>query len=258
MLQDIQEFRDPQVHKLVRHRALVDGPRDLFGSALPAELMVDYALSDEGLERMGKLQKCNADRSTNVLQAWNRVQLYLPELMTAATQDVVQLSCSHGAMLEVLRHHGHRVMGTQYAPTIWSDDPSRLQNPASMQDHKPDWPYRFVADSIDLPMTLHDTGSGVLPFKDGSFDTVICDRTLGHFAYPEDWIDLLEEFCRISRGTVLVMLDRLSPNLQADAEYRGAFDRFRSAAIRYRENGFACTASFTHWDQVLGFKLTAQ
>ena len=257
MLHGIQDFRDPQVHALVREGTSRDSPHDLFGAPLPSGLLADYVLSPEGVERMGKLQAKNADRRTNILYAYNRAKLYLPELFTSAPQDVLQLSCSHGAMLEVLRQHGHRVMGTDYAPVIWSDDPTVLNTPMSTAK-KPDWPYRYVAESIDMPMTLHDTGAGTLPFKDDSFDTVICDQTIGHFAYPEDWMDLVEEFCRISRKTVFVMLNRLPPNLQADAEYRGAFDRFRAEMIRFRDGGFACTASFTHWDQVLGFKLTAQ
>lgn len=257
MLQDIQDFRDPRVHKLVREETSQNCPRDLFGAPLPSELLADYVLSPEGEARMGKLQAKNADRRTNILHAYNRAQLYLPELFTSAPQDVLQLSCTHGAMLEVLRHHGHNVMGTDYAPAVWSDDPSVLGKPMGAAQ-KPDWPYRYVADSIDLPMTLYDTGAGTLPFKDDSFDTVICDQTIGHFAYPEDWMDLVEEFCRIGRKSVFVMLNRLPPNLQDDAEYRGAFDRFRTEMIRYRDGGFACTASFTHWDQVLGFKLTAQ
>lgn len=259
MLQDIRRFQDPQAHKLIRFDKAQGGAAGLFDVPLPADMLLDYDLSPDGVERMKLLRKANTDRASNVLQAWHRAQLYVPELLTCEPQDVLEMSTVHGALLEVLRHHGHRVMGTDYAPVVWSSDPSVLEDGTFAADTpRPDWPYRHVVDSVDLPMTLLDASAAPLPFKDKSFDTVICYQSMANYTYPEDWMGLVEEFCRVGRKSVFVMLDRPAPRLQADMKYRSAFDRFRSEMANFDQDGFACSETFAEQDQVLGFKLTKQ
>lgn len=258
MLQDVREFQNPQIRNLTRSYRSQGGVPGLAGASLPADLMTGYALSRDGIERMKLLNKANADRADNVAQAWSRIERYVPELLTCEPQDVLEMSTTHGALLEVLRYHGHRVMGTDYAPVVWSSDPSVLEEGSvAEQMPRPDWAYRHVVDSVDLPMTLLDAGAAPLPFRDKSFDTLICFRSMANYTHPEDWMELVEDFCRVSRKSVLVMLDRLAPNRHADFEYRNAFNRFREDMADFNQDGFTCTARFLEDDQLLGFKLTA-
>ena len=274
MLQDVRDFKDPKIRKLVRKERTKADNLDLFGEGLPEELLTDYPLDAEGLARSAKMQQKYAKRSRNIERCWNRVQLYMPELLTAPPQDVLELSTAHGAMLEILRHYGHNVMGTDYANMAWSKDGAamaqfrKLNDPSferEVDDHgnfidpeKPDWPYRHVVESIDLPMTVFDAGVAPYPFEDKSYDMVMCFQAIEHYCHPEDWMDLVDEFCRISRKSVFIMLNRLIPEFRAKKDYNHAFNTFRREMRSYRKNGFYCVGSFVHWDQALGFKLIAE
>ncbi len=274
MLQDVRDFKDPKIRKLIRKERTKADNLDLFGDGPPEELMSDYPLDAEGLERSSKMQQKYAKRSRNIERCWNRVQLYMPELLTSPPQDVLELSTAHGAMLEILRHYGHNVMGTDYANMAWSKDGAAMAQFRKLNDptferevddrgnfidpEKPDWPYRHVVESIDLPMTVFDAGVAPYPFEDKSYDMVMCFQAIEHYCHPEDWMDLIDEFCRISRKSVFVMLNRLIPEFRAKKDYNHAFNTFRREMRSYRKNGFYCVGSFVHWDQALGFKLIAE
>lgn len=240
----------------------------------PEELLSDYQLDADGIARNKTIQQKYAVRHKNIRRAWNRTQLYLPELLNGPKQDVLELSTAHGAMLEVARHYGHNVMGTDYANMAWSKDGAALAQFRNLNDEnfertiddrgnpidleKPDWPYRHITECIDLPMTVFDAGKAPYPFEDKSYDTLMCFQAIEHYCHPEDWLTLVDEFCRISRKTVFIMLNRLIPEFRAIPEYRDQFNSFRHALRSYNNNGFSCTGCFVHWDQALGFKLTAQ
>ncbi len=274
MLPDVRDFKNPTLRKLIKNERIKADTLDLFGEDPPAELMTDYPLDDEGRLRSKEIQQKYAKRPRNIKRAWNRVQLYMPELLTSQPQDVLEMSTAHGAMLEVLRHYGHRVMGTDYANMAWSKDGAamsqfrELNDPTfkrEVDDHgnpidpqKPDWPYRHIVESIDLPMTVFDAGQVPYPFEDKSYDMVMCFQAIEHYCRPEDWMTIVDEFCRISRKSVFVMLNRLIPEFRAKKDYRQAFDSFRHELRSYRRNGFYCSGTFVHWDQALGFKLTAE
>ena len=274
MLRDVRDFKDPKIRKLVRQERTKADNLDLFGERPPEALMSDYPLDAEGLERSAKMQQKYAKRSRNIERCWNRIQLYMPELLTSAPQDVLELSTAHGAMLEILRHYGHNVMGTDYANMAWSKDGNAMSQFRKLNDdgferqiddhgnpidpEKPDWPYRHVVESIDLPMTVFDAGKAPYPFEDKSYDMVMCFQAIEHYCRPEDWMTLVDEFCRISRKSVFVMLNRLIPEFRAKPDYNAAFNDFRRGMRNFNRNGFVCTATFVHWDQALGFKLTAQ
>lgn len=273
MLQDVRDFKDPKIRKLVRKERTKADNLDLFGEAPPADLMTDYPLDEEGLVRNEKIQQKYAKRPRNIERSWNRVQLYFPELIGAEPQDILEMSTAHGGMLEVLRHFGHRVMGTDYANMVWSKDGAAMAQFRKLNDdrfarevddygnpidpEKPDWPYRHITEAIDLPMTVFDAGVTPYPFADKSYDVTMCFQAIEHYCHPSDWMRIVDEFCRISRKTVFVMLNRLIPEFRAKPDYKAAFDEFRLGMRGYRQNGFTCTASFVHWDQALGFKLQA-
>ena len=250
MLQDVQDFKDPEINTLVRKNRTQDDASELFGDQPPSALLSDYPLDTAGRERSVMMQQKFTDRRFNVERCWNQVQQYMPELLTSAPQDVLEISTGHGAMLEILRHYGHNVMGTDYATETWSPETDGVE--------KPDWPYRHVVESIDLPMTVFDNSDGQYPIETKSFDTTLCFQALEHNGHPDDWMSVMDEFCRISRRSVFVMLGHLNPKIRANSDYNYAFDSFRRELRSYRENGFVCTGTFVHWGQALGFKLTAE
>lgn len=274
MLQDVRDFKDPKIRKLVRKERTKADNIDLFGERPPEELLTDYPLDAEGLERNKVMQQKYVTRARNIERCWNRTQLYLPELIGSEPQDVLEMSTAHGGMLEVARHFGHNVMGTDYANMAWSKDGEAMAQFRELNDpdfvrevddrgnlidpEKPDWPYRHITESIDLPMTVFDAGQVPYPFADKSYDVVMCFQAIEHYCHPKDWMDIVDEFCRISRKTVFIMLNRLIPEFRAREDYHEAFTAFRLGMRNYRKNGFVCTSCHVHWDQALGFKLTAQ
>ncbi|MCW1952408.1 MAG: class I SAM-dependent methyltransferase [Octadecabacter sp.] len=250
MFQDVQDFKDPQIHTLVRKSRSQDDASDLFGDPPPSDLLSDYPLDAAGHERSVMLQQKFTDRRFNVERCWNQIQQYLPELLTSSPQDVLEISTKHGAMLEILRHYGHNVMGTDYATATWST--------AAKGVDKPDWPYRHVVESVGLPMTVFNNADAQYPFETQSFDTTLCFQALENTGHPDDWMSAIDEFCRISRKSVFVMLGHLNPKTRANSDYNYAFHSFRRELRSYRDNGFVCTGTFVHWGQALGFKLTAE
>lgn len=66
MLPDVRSFKDPKVRKLVRRERTKADALDLFGDPIPEELLTDYPLDEEGLERNKKIQQKYAVRSKNM------------------------------------------------------------------------------------------------------------------------------------------------------------------------------------------------
>lgn len=276
MLKDVRDFEDPQVRKLIKAERIKADTLDLFGEEPPAELMTDYPLDAEGQERNAAIQKKYAKRPLNIRRSWNRCQLYLPELLSTDTpHDVLEMSTAHGGMLEVIRHFGHNVVGNDYANMVSRRKGQDMSQFRSLNDadfkrfeddigipigegEEPDWPYRHIVEALELPVRIFDAGHVPYPFEDKSFDVVMCFQAIEHYCHPRDWMGIVDEFCRLSRKTVFILLNRLIPEFRAQDDYRAAFDTFRRDMRGYRRNGFACTGCFVHWDQAYGFKLTAQ
>jgi len=277
MLQDIRDFDDPKIRKIVRKERTKADHMDLFGQEPPADLLTPYRLDRDGLERSAKLQQKYVQRARNIRRCWNRVQLYLPEMIGCdASLDVLEMSTAHGGMLEILRHFGHSVTGNDYANMVSRrhgqamsqfralndrnfsrvDDDMGLPIPSDA-DTVPDWPYRHIVEAIDIPIRIFDAGKTPYPFADKSMDVVMCLQAIEHYCHPRDWMPIIDEFCRISRKTVFVLLNRLIPEFAAQDEYRKAFDDFRLQMRSYNRNGFTCVANFVHWNAPLGFKLMA-
>ena len=271
MLPDVRDFKDPKIRKLVRKERTKADNLDLFAEGPPEELMTDYPLDAEGLKRSETIQQKYAKRPRNIERCWNRVQLYMPDLLVSPPQDVLELSTAHGGMLEILRHYGHNVMGTDYANMVWSKDGAAQAQFRKLNDEsfvrevddrgnpidpeKPDWPYRHIVESIDLPMTVFDAGQVPYPFEDKSFDMVMCFQAIEHYCHPTEWMALVDEFCRLSRKSVFILLNRLIPEFRARPDYLEAFTEFRRGMRSYNKNGFVCVASHIHWDQAYGFRL---
>ncbi|APX89520.1 hypothetical protein BV394_07170 [Brevirhabdus pacifica] len=250
---------------------------DLFGEEPPAELLTPYRLGAESLSRSALLQKKYTDRARNISRCWNRTQLFLPELLLpGAPQRVLEMSTAHGAMLEILRHYGHDVTGNDYANMMKSrggrdssyfrkvndegfarfrDDYGNRLDPEA--DDAPDWPYRHITNAINLPMEIFDAGVTPYPLVDKSFDVLICFQAIEHYCRPSGWAAVLDEFCRITRKTIVVVPNPLTEGLQADPDYSAEYRQVMLDLRRFDRNGFRCTSVHMHWSQPSGFKLTA-
>ncbi len=274
MLMDVRDFADPKIRKLVRAERTKADNLDLFGEKPPAELMTPYPLDDEGTARSALLQQKYVDRARNIERCWNRVQLYLPEMISAPPMDVLEMSTAHGGMLEILRHFGHNVVGNDYANMVSKRAGQEMSQFRSLNDESftrheddiglpiaadetPDWPYRHIVESVGLPMKIFDAGHAPYPFEDKAVDVTICIQAIEHYCHPRDWMAIVDEFCRISRKSVFVMLNRLIPEFREKPDYLEAFTDFRLGMRSYRKHRFVCVGSHVHWDQALGFKLMA-
>jgi SAM-dependent methyltransferase len=177
-------------------------------------------------------------------------------------------------MLEILRHYGHDVVGNDFANMASRRAGQEMSQFRDLNDEnfsrteddiglpiegvdEIDWPYRHIVESIDLPMKIFDAGHVPYPFEDKQFDVVICSQAIEHYCHPKDWMPIVDEFCRVSRKSVFVLLNRLIPEFRAKPEYNDAFTEFRHGMRTYNKGGFQCVGSFVHWDQALGFKLMA-
>lgn len=249
---------------------------DLLGVPLPKELEGHYPLShaemNEGLGR--SIQKKYLHRPHNIGRCWNRAQLYTPELMKAdQKKSILELSTGHGAMLEIYRHLGHEVLGTDYPNVISgpkgfssafrsiNEDLERKVDDYGLafdpSNPVVDWPYKRLIESIGIPMTLFDAGSMPYPLADKSFDYVMTFQAIEHYTHPRHWLEIIGELCRIARESVVLLLNPLFPAFAKDPDYAKAFDDFRREMAFYNANGFHCTSVHMHWSLPLGFKLTS-
>lgn len=270
--------------KLMRRQAVMGDLGALFPGEIPETLLTDYPLTEEGLQRSTELQQKYVTRSRNIKRCWNRTQLFMPELMSpdAEPQDVLELSTGHGGMLEVARHFGHRVMGTDYANFVFSEDdraqrqrnantvaPLRALNDESfdrsIDDYgikisdtpEQDWPYKYICESIDLPMTIFDAGHTPYPFPDKSYDVIMCFQAIEHYCHPDDWMQIIEEMCRIARKSIMILLNYTHREHQKVPGYIESFEARRLDLRNYHQNGFKTVACHIRQNQVLGFKLVA-
>lgn len=251
---------------------------DLFGDPIPDDLLTDYPVEDLDGQLSRTLQKKYRTRSKNTRRCWNRVQLFLPELMhhDGPPQKVLEMSTAHGAMLEVLRHFGHEVTGNDYVNMVsQTEDNQRavfrdlnardfrrdtddyglpIPEPGQMPE---DWPYRRIIESIDIPMLLFDAGQTPYPIGDKDFDVLICMQAIEHYCHPKDWLNVVDEFCRITRKTIILLLNPLMNLIGQPDDYVSAYHQAKLDLRRYRRNGFACTSCHMHWGEVAGFRLTA-
>lgn len=255
-----------------------------FDDDIPASLLSEYKLDEDGLARNEKLQKKYIKRARNIKRSWNRTRIYMPELMAKDVKpmDVLELSTAHGGMLEVARHFGHNVMGTDYPNFIFSkgksgykrlgketEAPMRALNDQTFArstddygieisgDVQYDWPYRYICESVDLPMNVFDGGKTPYPFDDKSYDVLMCFQAIEHYCHPDHWMDIVDEMCRITRKSVFILLNQAHPKYKTQPGYLESFEKARRELAQYNANGFTCMATFLRDRQVLGFKLIA-
>ncbi|MGB0507448.1 MAG: hypothetical protein ACPGGK_14740 [Pikeienuella sp.] len=240
---------------------------------------MEYDLEDVDAGLGRPLQRKYIKRPRNIRRAWNRLELLLPELMhdNVSMKKVLEMSTAHGAVLEILRHFGHDVVGNDFAnmlsandgtvssifrPVNYTDDKRttddygnaiKLENPQDVV-----WPYKNIIDSIDIPMRIFDAGQTPYPAEDKEFDVTICLQALEHYCHPKDWMVIVEEFCRITKGSIVIFLNPpVRAALKDEGNYMEYFNRARLALRKYNANGFSCVHTSIWFGQALGFKLMA-
>lgn len=188
---------------------------------MPEAFYDRYHLGNYSEQRIEQIMWKYLVRRNNCERAWVRILQHMPETLNAKPLDMLELSTAHGAMLEIWRHFGHRVAGTDYD---WAKGDAKVQRKRSnkrwqfaelnllrskchenpVADDIEGWPYQPVIESLGLDVTLHDGGKLPYPFADKSFDYVCAYQAIEAYARPERWRAIVDEICRIARRCVVL------------------------------------------------------
>ncbi|SOB94848.1 class I SAM-dependent methyltransferase [Rhodobacter maris] len=243
--------------------------------AIPSEAFATpYALSPEALARVSQMvQRKYVMRFKNIRRSWAHLLEHMPELMVTGgpPRDVLEMSSAHGATLEVLRHFGHRAVGNDYANFLgWQDGVDsrfRTVNGEDLRGHESDpplnacdgmitdWPYQPFIESQGLDVRLFDAGHLPYPFEDKSFDTVLCFDAIEHYCHPKDWMAIIDEFTRLARQSVLLIINPVQAHLLEEESYMAPYRLFQSQMRSYRANGFQCIHAGIKRNRLAVFKL---
>lgn len=196
--------------------------REAWTAPLPERFAGHYKLGKYHENAITQVMWKYLNRQTNLNRAWIRINHHLPETLTTDQQlDILEFSTAHGAMLEIWRDKGHKVVGTDYAWTAGHDHVQnkgvkRKWHEAMLRDlqaevspapaHPPitGYPYQAITESLGLDIRLFDGGQWPYPFEDNSFDVVVCYQAIEAYATADKWMEIIREFCRIARKTVVV------------------------------------------------------
>lgn len=197
--------------------------RKVWTQDLPEEFRSPYKLGRFPEDRVQSIMWKYLGRDRNCERAWVRINHHLPEtLHTGKPLDILEFSTAHGAMLEIWRSLGHRVVGTDFpwetagrvrAPQKGVRRPwhASILEQVRQNSHKgkigetvPGWSYQPVIESLGLDVRLFDGGVRPYPFEDKSFDVVCCYQAIEAYSDPDGWLDTVAEFCRIARKSVVV------------------------------------------------------
>lgn len=256
----LQEWRDRQPERVFH----VNDVLAAYDSLPPDEFAEAYDLPDAAFDKtLASVQRKYLLRFKNIRAAWSRLLRYLPEAMT--DQDpcrVLEMSTGHGAMLEVLRHFGHEVVGTDYsnanvrgardARTPFRDLGTDLAGPGGGRD---EWPYSPIVESLGLTVVTFDAGITPYPFDDKTFDMVLCFDALEHYCHPRHWTRVVDEFVRLARRSVVLEINPVRRELVDDPDYIDHVRSFYDAMRCYRNEGFRCVGTATSFNQPRFFKL---
>lgn len=230
--------------------------RQTWVNPLPEEFTTSYQLGNYSEDRIQQIMWKYLVRSHNCERAWARINHHLPEtLVSPKPLDILEFSTAHGAMLEIWRNHGHRCVGTDFAWT--TNDPSVKHkgvrknwhtsllgdlssnlHPHACAPEVPGWPYQPIIESLDLDVRLFDGGDLPYPFEDNSFDVVCCYQAIEAYAHPSRWLDVVREFCRIARNTVVIGFNPLPVEHAEDEVYNAAAHAAWMKMQNFSEAGF--------------------
>lgn len=245
-----------------------------FNDAPAEEFTTPYTLSDDGLEQVSNaVQRKYVLHFKNIRRSWSLLLQHMPELLVGGgrSRDVLEMSTAHGATLEILRHFGHRAIGNDFAnflgrrggPDSRIREVNELDLTAMRDDQRlntgdgtvASWPYQPIIESLDLDVRLFDAGHVPYPFEAKSFDTVLCFDAIDHYCHPKDWMVIIEEFTRLARQSILLVLNPINQYYLADPDYLHHFEAFQTAMRRYDKGGFQCVHAGLYRNQLTIFKL---
>ena len=267
-----QTFRDQYQTSGTERQATPQEVVATFDDLLPVEFTAPYDLSPADMALVSRtVQRKYISRFANIRRGWAILLQHLPELMAerAAPQEVLELSTAHGAILEILTHKGHRAVGTDYPNHLGrgaADSRTRDVNGLDLSG-QPDthglnrggavsrWPYQPIIDAIGAEVRLFDAGMLPYPLADASFDTVICLDAIEHYCHPRDWLQIVAELTRIARKSVLLILNPMQAQQEANPAYATPFRAFQRAMRSYDAGGFACVHAGLNRNELAVFKL---
>ena len=243
-------------------KALETSERIKWAPALPEKFETDYRLGEYDDERIGQVMWKYLVRRDNAMRAWVRINHHLPETLIGDDPlDILECSTAHGAMLEIWRDYGHRVVGTDFAWTVEGRERVRgkgVKKPwhakllktlrsekhgQQMANEVPGWPYQPIIESLGLDVRLFDGAQRPYPFEDKSFDIVCCYQAIEAYTGPEQWLDTVAEFCRIARKTVVIGFNPLPVERANDPDQVEAARVAWLAMQSFNAHGF-CTSFF--------------
>lgn len=186
----------------------------------PFDFGKPYRLADYSDDRIQQIMFKYLQREMNLLRAWVRISHHMPETVSGGEKlSCLEFGTAHGAMLEIWRHFGHRVVGTDWPWRAGNEVPAVPSRPwhhavvegvrAVGHDHSradpvEGWAYQPIIESLGLDVRHIDGRSWPYPFEDKSFDVVCAYQAIDAFGSPEEWSEIVAEFCRIARKIVVV------------------------------------------------------
>lgn len=268
----------PAVRRALHREGIRGDLDDLFGDGPPQSLQQPYFVAACDEQRHAKVMRKYAFRRANIRRAWNRLQRYMPELLRhdAPAQTVFEMSTAHGAVLEIARHFGHDILGNDYANMVFKRQGQSVATTRPLNDatferqtddwgyaitpdpDAQDWPYRHITESLNLPVKTFDGGHTPYPIGEKSVDVTICMQAIEHYCHPDHWLEVVAEFCRISRRSIFILLNPMQKRFADVDGYAESYHEARLNLRDYNENGFECVATHMHWGQANGFKLIAR
>ena len=222
---------------------------------LPEAFNDRYRLGGYSTQQIDRIMWKYLVRRNNCERAWVRILQHMPETLNSEPLDILELSTAHGAMLEIWRHYGHRVAGTDFA---WAKGDAKVQRkgtkkPWQFQEMEllraqtsecerveeiDGWPYQPIIESLGLDVTLHDGGLLPYPFGDNSFDYVCAYQAIEAYADPARWPEIVDEMVRIARRCVVLGFNPPEVAMRADEEMWGRCRAAWDDMMTYNRNGF--------------------
>lgn len=181
-LSDISQLNDiitynPAILKLYGWNAGL-GMKDVIGREW-ADPDLNVKLTELGLDEDHKYRR----REEWIDNNKKMISQLLSEYEYSKPKEVLDFSTGNGTFMEIMRYLGHTVQGTD-TPTC---------------------KYIPFHQSQDLPVSYFNASSPPYPFPDKSFDLVNCCHAMNF--YKCDWKLVLDEFFRIARETVFVIVN---------------------------------------------------
>ncbi len=226
--------------------------RQLWCPPVPSEFPAQYDFGGYSEKQVIRIARKYLLRKENLRRAWARVNHHFPETLTASKPlDILEFSTAHGAMLEVWRHFGHRVRGTDFAgwPDNYNSNAKRPgfidaafakthENPRAAKNLG--WIYQPIIESLGLEVDLFDAGALPYAYDNKSFDVICCYQAIEAYATPENWGLVVDEFCRIARQSIVIGFNPPPLKLREDPEHMAAARAATEALRSYDRNGFKC------------------